>query len=84
MWRGWNWLLILKGIEVKLDNQFDNVEKKINCWLQNDFSGIEAMVRQAREWESSGEYARAVECYLKVTTNLTDDRNVLEKCWMKV
>lgn len=46
-------------------------------------SGIEAMVRQAREWESSGEYARAVECYLKVTTNLTDDRNVLEKCWMK-
>lgn len=42
------------------------------------------MVRQAREWESSGEYARAVECYLKVTTNLTDDRNVLEKCWMKV
>lgn len=42
------------------------------------------MVRQAREWESSGEYARAVECYLKVTTNLTDDRNVLERCWMKV
>lgn len=42
------------------------------------------MVRQAREWESSGEYARAVECYLKVTTNLTTDINVLEKCWMKV
>ena len=42
------------------------------------------MVRQAREWESSGEYARAVECYLKVTNSLTNDKNLQEKCWMKV
>lgn len=42
------------------------------------------MIQQAREWESSGEYARAVECYLKVTDQLTSDREVLAKCWMKV
>ena len=42
------------------------------------------MVQQAREWESSGEYARAVECYMKITTSLTSDQGVMEKCWMKV
>lgn len=43
--------------------------------------GVEGILAQAREWEQSGEYSRAVECYLKVK----DDSNtaLLEKCWMK-
>ncbi|OWF38575.1 intraflagellar transport protein 172 homolog [Mizuhopecten yessoensis] len=45
--------------------------------------GAESMVQQAREWESSGEYARAIECYLKVTPQLISDLNVVEKCWLK-
>ncbi|XP_071116630.1 intraflagellar transport protein 172 homolog isoform X1 [Haliotis cracherodii] len=45
--------------------------------------GAESMIHQAREWESSGEYARAVECYGKVTNKMTDDVRILEKCWMK-
>ncbi|XP_060552918.1 intraflagellar transport protein 172 homolog [Ruditapes philippinarum] len=45
--------------------------------------GAESMLQQARDWESSGEYARAVECYLKVTDQLTNDKEVLSKCWMK-
>ncbi|KAI1897568.1 hypothetical protein AGOR_G00084610 [Albula goreensis] len=43
--------------------------------------GMEGMVEQAREWEQSGEYARAVECYLKVKD--TSNVPLLEKCWMK-
>ena len=46
--------------------------------------GAEGMVQQAREWESSGEYARAVECYMKITPAVTSDQNIMEKCWMKV
>ena len=42
------------------------------------------MVQQAREWESSGEYARAVECYLKVNNQLTSDTEMMMKCWKKV
>jgi intraflagellar transport protein 172 len=42
------------------------------------------MVNQAREWEASGEYARAVECYMKITSSTIQDQNILEKCWMKV
>lgn len=45
-------------------------------------SGVEGLLEQAREWEQSGEYSRAVEFYLKVK----DDSNgaLVEKCWMKV
>ncbi|XP_034555797.1 intraflagellar transport protein 172 homolog [Notolabrus celidotus] len=43
--------------------------------------GVEVLLEQAREWEQSGEYSRAVECYLKVK----DDANVnlTEKYWMR-
>ncbi|XP_033977130.1 intraflagellar transport protein 172 homolog [Trematomus bernacchii] len=43
--------------------------------------GVEGLLEQAKEWEQSGEHARAVESYLKVK----DDSNaaLMEKCWMK-
>ncbi|XP_050807060.1 intraflagellar transport protein 172 homolog isoform X1 [Gopherus flavomarginatus] len=43
--------------------------------------GVEGMLEQARQWEQAGEYARAVDCYLKVQ----DPSNSLlvEKCWLK-
>uniref|UniRef100_A0A3Q2XZS2 Intraflagellar transport protein 172 homolog n=1 Tax=Hippocampus comes TaxID=109280 RepID=A0A3Q2XZS2_HIPCM len=43
--------------------------------------GVQGLLEQAREWEQSGEYSRAVECYLKVK----DDPNaaLMEKCWIK-
>ena len=47
-------------------------------------SGAEAIVRQAREWEASGEHQRAVECYLRVTPNMVPDVKIVEKCLMKV
>lgn len=43
--------------------------------------GTEALIEQAREWEQAGEYARAVDCYLKVKD--LDNVSLLEKCWMK-
>nr|XP_057921402.1 intraflagellar transport protein 172 homolog [Doryrhamphus excisus] len=43
--------------------------------------GVQGLLEQAREWEQSGEYSRAVECYLK----MKEDPNVglMEKCWTK-
>ncbi|XP_016326231.1 intraflagellar transport protein 172 homolog [Sinocyclocheilus anshuiensis] len=43
--------------------------------------GVEGMVEQAQEWEQTGEYARAVDCYLKVKDSSNMD--LLMKCWMK-
>lgn len=45
--------------------------------------GIETLLRQAREWENSKDYAHAVDCYLKVTQTVTSDTSVLLKCWHK-
>lgn len=44
--------------------------------------GAEGLLEQAREWEQSCEYSRAVECYLKVKDD--SDAALMEKCWMKV
>ncbi|KAM3861396.1 intraflagellar transport protein 172 homolog [Diretmus argenteus] len=43
--------------------------------------GVEGLVDQAKEWEQSGEYSRAVECYLRVKDD--SDTALMEKCWMK-
>ncbi|XP_057208125.1 intraflagellar transport protein 172 homolog isoform X2 [Triplophysa rosa] len=43
--------------------------------------GVEGMVEQAQEWEQTGEYAQAVDCYLKVKDSSNMD--LLIKCWMK-
>lgn len=46
-------------------------------------SGADTLLQQAREWESSGEYPRAVECYVKITNKVTQDTHILEKSWVK-
>ncbi|KAG8522493.1 LOW QUALITY PROTEIN: Intraflagellar transport protein 172, partial [Galemys pyrenaicus] len=44
--------------------------------------GMEGLVEQARQWELTGEYSRAVDCYLKVRDS--GSSSLVEKCWMKV
>lgn len=46
-------------------------------------SGPEGMVKQAHDWEAQGQYAQAISCYCKVTSDMTSDIRVLEKCWTK-
>jgi len=46
--------------------------------------GADTLVQQAQGWESKGEYLRAIECYARVTTDVTSDQNVLQRCWVKV
>ncbi|CAL4073000.1 unnamed protein product, partial [Meganyctiphanes norvegica] len=41
------------------------------------------LMGQARQWEEAGEYSRAVDCYCKITRNMTSDISVLEKAWSK-
>ena len=52
--------------------------------VKNSTRGAETLIQQAREWESNGEYQRAVECYVKVTPKVTQDVTILERCWVKV
>lgn len=80
------WLLWTGKITYKLNKAivkcliFFFIKKK--SLLPVGFRGVEGFLEQAREWEQSGEYSRAVEYYLKVK----DDSNtaLMENCWMKV
>ena len=47
------------------------------------YSGSDGFLAQGRKWEESGEYQRAVECYLKVDTQVTRDMNTLSTAWTK-
>ncbi|XP_072536228.1 intraflagellar transport protein 172 homolog isoform X2 [Salminus brasiliensis] len=58
-----------------LQEEYEKEATKKGNW------GVEGMVEQARKWEQSGEYARAVDCYLKVKDS--SNTALLEKCWMK-
>ncbi|XP_078598147.1 intraflagellar transport protein 172 homolog [Branchiostoma floridae x Branchiostoma japonicum] len=64
----------------KLQQLQDEYDREM---LTKGSQGADALIEQAKEWESSGEYVRAVDCYVKVTTVHTQDPAVLEKCWKK-
>ncbi|XP_070555163.1 intraflagellar transport protein 172 homolog [Ptychodera flava] len=64
----------------KLQQLQDEYDREV---LSRGTRGADALVNQAKEWEASGEYARAIECYLKVTTKQTQDAGLLEQCWRK-
>ncbi|EDV25844.1 uncharacterized protein TRIADDRAFT_24195 [Trichoplax adhaerens] len=51
--------------------------------LSNSDRGITAIVNQAKEWEMSGEYSRAIDCYLKIKADQDVDTKSLEKCWQR-
>lgn len=38
---------------------------------------MQSYIAQASDWELQGEYRHAVECYLKVTEDVTDDVSVI-------
>lgn len=46
-------------------------------------SQVDALLGQAREWEESGNFSRAVETYLRISDSHTNDVDILEKSWSK-
>ncbi len=49
-----------------------------------NFSGVEGLLEQASKWESTGEYAKAVDSYLRIMPSNTIEKETAYKCWMKV
>ena len=48
------------------------------------YSGVEGLLEQASKWESYGEYAKAVDSYVKIMPSNMVDKETATKCWMKV
>ena len=51
--------------------------------MSSGSGGSEGLLSQGRKWEESGEYQRALECYLKIDSTSTRDINVLSTAWTK-
>ena len=43
----------------------------------------DGLLAQGRQWEESGDYVRAVECYLKIDRSATKDVSLLAAAWTK-
>jgi len=41
-------------------------------------------LEQATKWEASGEYAKAVDSFLKIAPSNSLDKETAIRCWMKV
>ncbi|KAK6114288.1 hypothetical protein QQG55_55400 [Brugia pahangi] len=54
-----------------LEEEFDQVQ------LKSGAKGILSFIAQARDWESEGEYIRAIQCYLKVKDSETADTDTV-------
>ena len=46
--------------------------------------GVDALLSQAKDWESRAEYGRAIDIYLKLNKGMTQNHDILEDSWTKV
>lgn len=49
----------------------------------NSDKGAESLVTQARDWETRNEYNRAIDLYLRITTDMTTNKSLLEEVYTK-
>ena len=59
------------------EDLLSQVDSIVNCHLQNHPRHDCLNAMQGRQWEESGEYQRAVECYLKIDALATRSNDVL-------
>ncbi|XP_065670042.1 intraflagellar transport protein 172 homolog isoform X3 [Hydra vulgaris] len=65
----------------KLNSLQDEYEK-VASMSRND-KGAESFISQGRDWETRAEYNRAIDLYLKVTPEMTNKKELLEKVYSK-
>ena len=52
--------------------------------LPSCYRNYEDLLAQGRTWEQSGEYSRAIDFYLQLTTQNCQDQDLLQDTWEKV
>ncbi|KAF6041407.1 IFT172 [Bugula neritina] len=78
------WQDVLRVAKEYLPNKLPQLQDEYERdMMDRSTRGAETLIQQAKEWESSGEHLRAIECYVKVNQQQTNDQNVMYKCWMK-
>lgn len=70
--------MIKKFLTYFIKNEYDEAE------LQSGAKGAQSFIAQAAEWEKQNEYERAVNCYLKVDANSTNNTKLISQSLYKV
>lgn len=47
------------------------------------FRGADTLITQARDWEARAEYNRAIDLYLRITADMTNNKVLLEEVYTK-
>lgn len=58
--------------------EFDEVQ------LKSGAKGVLSFIAQARDWETQGEYMRAIQCYMKVKESETADTDMIVNALQRV
>jgi intraflagellar transport protein 172 len=74
------WDDALRIVKEYMPNKLDEFQGEMATAFGNNTDDI---ISQAHSWEQSAEYRRAVEMYLKLTTQNCSDHSLLKKCWLK-
>ena len=64
----------------KLKPLQDEYERNILYMGQND---ARTLLGQAQQWEETGEHSRAMDCIVKISPQVTDDKDLLQKAWSR-
>ncbi|XP_076806393.1 intraflagellar transport protein 172 homolog [Clavelina lepadiformis] len=78
------WTDALRIAREYMPSKFDALQREYERQMSDRGpSGVEGLMKQARDWESQGEYNQAIACYCKVSSDMTSDVRILEKSWTK-
>ncbi|KAL5460471.1 hypothetical protein EMCRGX_G033922 [Ephydatia muelleri] len=74
------WTDALRIVKDYIPQKLDEFQREMEA---KSGKGYEDLLSQAKTWEQSGEFSRAVDCYLQLTTQNCGSEEVLVKVWAK-
>ncbi|XP_068198190.1 intraflagellar transport protein 172 homolog [Antennarius striatus] len=76
------WVEAMRACKAYLPNKLSALQKQYEKETsKKGEDDVHVLLQQARDWEQSREYLKAVECYLKVKDD--SDTDQMMKCWIK-
>jgi len=77
------WADALRIAKEYAPHKLDQLQNEYDREANRDDRGLDALLSQAKDWESRAEYGRAIDVYLKLNKEMTQNYDILEDSWTK-
>ena len=77
------WQDVLRIAQKYLPHKLAEYQDQFDRETASSDKGADTFLSQAKDWESRAEYNRAIDLYMKITPELTANKNVLEESCLK-